>query len=106
MAYITSKNGSRQPMFLITTGILLLLSTIAVSLRQVFDTLWSKCLHRILTQSRLYCRLIFIRHVGLDDYFMLAALVVAIALGAMNGFHVSWGTGYAQLQTNLATELY
>lgn len=37
---------------------------------------------------------------------MLAALVVAIALGAMNGFHVSWGTGYAQLQTNLAIELY
>ena len=26
---------------------------------------------------------------------MLAALVVAIGLGIMNGFHVSWGTGYA-----------
>jgi hypothetical protein len=31
---------------------------------------------------------------GLDDYFMLAALVVAIGLAIMNGFHVSWGTGY------------
>ncbi|KAF2030696.1 hypothetical protein EK21DRAFT_111573 [Setomelanomma holmii] len=74
MTYITSKNGSRQPMFLVTTGILLLLSTIAVSLR-------------------LYCRIHYIRHVGLDDYFMLIALVVAIALGIMNGFHISWGTG-------------
>jgi hypothetical protein len=29
----------------------------------------------------------------MDDYFMLAALVVAIALAVMNGFHASWGTG-------------
>jgi hypothetical protein len=32
--------------------------------------------------------------VGLDDYLMLAALVVAIGMGIMNGFHVSWGTGH------------
>jgi hypothetical protein len=34
---------------------------------------------------------------GLDDYFMLAALVVAVGLAIMNGFHVSWGTGYVLL---------
>lgn len=33
MAYITTKNGSRQLMFLITTGTLLLFSTITVLLR-------------------------------------------------------------------------
>ena len=32
-------------------------------------------------------------HVGLDDYFMMVALLVAIGLGAQNFFHVSWGTG-------------
>jgi len=25
---------------------------------------------------------------------MLAALIVAISMGIMNGFHVSWGTGH------------
>ncbi|KAF1951627.1 hypothetical protein CC80DRAFT_480918 [Byssothecium circinans] len=74
MAYLSTENGSRQPMFLITTGVLLLLSTIAVSLR-------------------LFCRFFYINHVGLDDYFMLIALVVTIAMGIMNSFHVSWGTG-------------
>ncbi|KAF2713068.1 hypothetical protein K504DRAFT_334252, partial [Pleomassaria siparia CBS 279.74] len=68
MAYITSRNGSRQPMFLATMSIFLLLSTIAVSLR-------------------LWCRLNYIHHVGLDDHFMFAALVVAISMGIMNGFH-------------------
>jgi len=33
-------------------------------------------------------------NVGLDDYFTVAALVVAIGMGVMNGFHVSLGTGY------------
>lgn len=33
MAYLTAKDGSRQPMFLVTTGVLLTLSFIAVSLR-------------------------------------------------------------------------
>jgi hypothetical protein len=42
---------------------------------------------------RSYCRIVFIRHVGLDDYFMVAALVVAIGLVIMNVFHISWGTG-------------
>jgi len=34
-----------------------------------------------------------IRHVGLDDYFILTALAVVIAMSIMNVFHVSWGTG-------------
>jgi len=34
-----------------------------------------------------------VRNVGLDDYFMLAALVVALALVVMNSIHVGWGTG-------------
>ncbi|KAI4656606.1 uncharacterized protein J4E78_006495 [Alternaria triticimaculans] len=61
-------------MMLITTGVLLFFSLIAVSLR-------------------LYCRAILVRCVGLDDYFMLVALIVAIGLGIMNGFQVSYGTG-------------
>ncbi|OAL02418.1 hypothetical protein IQ06DRAFT_291821 [Phaeosphaeriaceae sp. SRC1lsM3a] len=61
-------------MFLIVTSLLLLLSTIAVSLR-------------------LYCRIFRIRNVGLDDWFMVAALCVTIAMGIMNAFHISWGTG-------------
>ncbi|KAH7065798.1 hypothetical protein BKA63DRAFT_608342 [Paraphoma chrysanthemicola] len=74
MEYITSKNRSRQPMFLGITGTLILLSTIAVSLR-------------------LYCRIRYIGLVGVDDHFMLIALLIAIALVIMNGIHVSWGTG-------------
>ena len=33
-------------------------------------------------------------NVGLDDYFTVAALSVAIGMGMMNNFHVSLGTGY------------
>ena len=33
-------------------------------------------------------------NVGLDDYFTVAALAVAIGMGVMNDFHVSLGTGY------------
>ncbi|KAH7386866.1 hypothetical protein DE146DRAFT_184936 [Phaeosphaeria sp. MPI-PUGE-AT-0046c] len=71
---LSTENGSRQPMFLIITGLLLLSSTIAVGLR-------------------LYCRIFRIRNVGLDDWFMVAALFVTIAMGIMNAFHISWGTG-------------
>lgn len=74
MAYITAENGSRQPIFLIVTGTLLLLSTIAVSLR-------------------LFCRIAYVHYVGLDDYFMVAAWAVTIGMGIMNAFHISWGTG-------------
>ncbi|KAL5385527.1 hypothetical protein DPSP01_004640 [Paraphaeosphaeria sporulosa] len=61
-------------MVLILTGILLLLSTIAVALR-------------------FWCRYVHTRYVGLDDWSMLCALVVAIGMGIQNGFHISWGTG-------------
>lgn len=43
--------------------------------------------------DRLYCRAFTVRHVGLDDYFMLAALAVVVAMSVMNIFHISWGTG-------------
>lgn len=35
-----------------------------------------------------------IRNVGLDDYFMVAALFVTVGMAVMNAFHISWGTGY------------
>ncbi|KAH6844333.1 hypothetical protein B0T12DRAFT_488035 [Alternaria alternata] len=70
----SADHESRQPMFLITTGILILLSTVVVALR-------------------LYCRFYRVRNVGLDDYFMVAALFVTIGMAIMNGYHISWGTG-------------
>ncbi|CAI9634979.1 unnamed protein product [Alternaria burnsii] len=70
----SADHDSRQPMFLITTGILILLSTVVVALR-------------------LYCRFYRVRNVGLDDYFMVAALFVTIGMAIMNGYHISWGTG-------------
>ncbi|OAG20970.1 hypothetical protein CC77DRAFT_903929, partial [Alternaria alternata] len=42
---------------------------------------------------RLYCRFYRVRNVGLDDYFMVAALFVTIGMAIMNGYHISWGTG-------------
>ncbi|KAE9992261.1 hypothetical protein EG327_009639 [Venturia inaequalis] len=74
MGYITTDNGSLQVLFLINTGSLLSLSTIIVL-------------------SRLHCRFSYLQNVGLDDYLTIAALAIAIALGVMNGFHVSLGTG-------------
>lgn len=61
-------------MFLTVTGINILLSTIAVSLR-------------------LFCRIAYVNYVGMDDYFIVAAWVVTTGMGIMNIFHVSWGTG-------------
>ncbi|KAL5394522.1 hypothetical protein PMIN06_008037 [Paraphaeosphaeria minitans] len=72
--FISASNHSRQPMFLAITGVLLLLSTIAVALR-------------------FWCRYVHTRYVGLDDWSMLCALVVAIGMGIQNGIHISWGTG-------------
>ncbi|KAL2863122.1 uncharacterized protein BJX67DRAFT_267381 [Aspergillus lucknowensis] len=74
MAYITTGNGSLQPMFLIVMSILLFLSLVTVSLR-------------------LYCRLFRVHKVGIDDYLIVAALAVTIGMGVMNGFHVAMGTG-------------
>ncbi|OAG04054.1 uncharacterized protein CC84DRAFT_1050559, partial [Paraphaeosphaeria sporulosa] len=42
---------------------------------------------------RFWCRYVHTRYVGLDDWSMLCALVVAIGMGIQNGFHISWGTG-------------
>ncbi|KAH8724369.1 hypothetical protein GQ44DRAFT_683776 [Phaeosphaeriaceae sp. PMI808] len=61
-------------MFLITTGILLAFSTIAVSLR-------------------LYCRIAYVHYAGIDDYCMVIALLVSIGMGVMNVFHIGLGTG-------------
>ncbi|KAF1980067.1 hypothetical protein BU23DRAFT_585902 [Bimuria novae-zelandiae CBS 107.79] len=72
--FISAENHSRQPMFLIITGILLLLFMVAVALR-------------------FWCRFVHTRYVGPDDWFMLGALIIAIGMGIQNGFHVSWGTG-------------
>lgn len=78
MSYIAASNGSRQPMFLAVMGLLLLLSCVSVGLR-------------------IYCRVFRVRKLGIDDSLIVAALMVTIVLGVMNGFHVSYGTGYVNL---------
>lgn len=94
MSYITNENGSRQVMFLVVMSLLIFLSIITVALRfvapQSEEYFW-QCIDE--GESRFYCRIFHIRHVGLDDYFMLVALAFVIAMGVMNGFHVSYGTG-------------
>ncbi|KAF2437920.1 hypothetical protein P171DRAFT_319636, partial [Karstenula rhodostoma CBS 690.94] len=42
---------------------------------------------------RFWCRYVHTRYVGLDDWSMLCALVVAIGVGIQNVVHISWGTG-------------
>lgn len=74
MAYISAENGSLQPTFLAVMAVLLFLSTMSVAMR-------------------LYCRLFLVHQHGLDDYLILAGLFVTIAMGIMNGFHISLGTG-------------
>ncbi|KAM0716634.1 hypothetical protein Q7P37_008079 [Cladosporium fusiforme] len=69
-----SGNGSKQPTFLAVTALLLLTSICVVC-------------------ARLYCRIKHAKALGLDDGFVVAAMVVAIALGVMNGFHISYGAG-------------
>lgn len=72
--YITWDGGSRQLSVLITVAVLLFFSLIAVLLR-------------------LYCRAVLVQQVGLDDYFMLGALIVTVELNIQNWFHISYGTG-------------
>lgn len=48
---------------------------------------------KLIIIHRLYCRIAYVKYVGVDDYFIIAALTVAIAVGIMNGFQVSYGTG-------------
>lgn len=42
---------------------------------------------------RLFCRIHYVRCVGVDDYSIAAALCVTIALAVMNIFHIRYGTG-------------
>ncbi|KAF2147298.1 uncharacterized protein K452DRAFT_314489 [Aplosporella prunicola CBS 121167] len=74
MQAITADNGSRQPMFLAVLGVLLLLSITTVV-------------------ARLYCRIVYVQYVGVDDYFILVAMIVVIAMSIANVIHISWGTG-------------
>lgn len=74
MAYITAANGSLQPAFLAIMIVLLSLSCTSVILR-------------------LYCRIALVHKVGPDEYFIVTALFVTIAMSVMNGFHISFGTG-------------
>ena len=50
---------------------------------------------RILTNGvhRFYCRIVFTKKVGLDDYFIALALLVVTILAIFNGFQISWGVG-------------
>lgn len=74
MSYIATGNGSRQVMFLTVASVLLLLSCISVALR-------------------LYCRAFHVGKIGADDSLITAALAVTVAMGVMNRFNVSFGTG-------------
>jgi hypothetical protein len=80
MAYITAANGSLQPAFLAVMIVLLSSSCISVILR-------------------LYCRIALVHKVGPDDYFIVTGLFVTIAMGVMNGFHISFGTGLVLLSS-------
>lgn len=44
----------------------------------------------------MYCRLVLVHNIGLDDHFMMAALLIAIGMGVMNCFHIAMGTGYVR----------
>ncbi|KAK8206031.1 hypothetical protein IWZ01DRAFT_63863 [Phyllosticta capitalensis] len=74
MQYITASDGSRQPIFLAVLGNLFILNVIFISLR-------------------LYCRIQHIGEAGKDDYFILAAFIVAIGMSVQSIVHVTYGTG-------------
>jgi hypothetical protein len=79
-------------MFLAVTCSLLFLSTCVVSARFVqllLQCLWSHSL----TVFRFLCRIRYTKNLGFDDYSIAVALAVAITLGVMNGFHISYGAG-------------
>jgi hypothetical protein len=86
---ITTANGSRQVTFLVVMSIFLLGSYITVSLRFVA----LKSIIATLIDDRIYCRHFYLRNVGRDDYFMMAALAAVTGMGIMNGYHVALGTG-------------
>ena len=80
-------------MFLAVTCTLLLLSTGVVSARFAVLLLLIHPRAFSLTVSRFFCRIRYTKNLGFDDYSIGVALVVAIALGVMNGFHISYGAG-------------
>jgi hypothetical protein len=43
--------------------------------------------------GRFYCRIVFTKKLGLDDYFIALALVVVTILAIFNVFQISWGAG-------------
>ncbi|KAF8847909.1 hypothetical protein BDZ45DRAFT_754399 [Acephala macrosclerotiorum] len=73
-SYITTENGSRQVMFLVVMSIFVFASYVTVTFR-------------------VYCRYFYLKTVGLDDYFMVGALVAVTGMSIMNGYHVALGTG-------------
>lgn len=87
-----SENGSKQPLFLAVTCSLLVLSTCVVSARFAQITLQHSQTSS-LTVSRFLCRIRYTKNLGFDDYSIAVALAVAITLGIMNGFHISYGAG-------------
>ena len=87
-----SENVSKQPMFLAVTCSLLLLSTGVVSARFA-ELLLQHAQTSILTVSRFLCRIRYTKNLGFDDYSIAVALAVAMILGVMNGFHISYGAG-------------
>lgn len=91
MQEITASNGSRQPMFLAILGFLLFLSTVTVLLRYASPTHNEDC--EWLTVGRLYCRTVHIQYVGIDDYFIVTALIVVFGMSVANIIHISYGTG-------------
>lgn len=89
---VRSGNGSKQPTFLAVTATLLLLSVCVVCARYAL-TLLPLPARNTDSNGRLYARIKHAKSVGLDDGFVAAAVVFAIALGIMNGFHISYGAG-------------
>lgn len=83
---ITAAHGSAQPTFIIVMSLLLFLSLVTVSLR-------------------LYCRLVRVHKVGIDDILIVVALAMTIALAVMNGFHVAQGTGYVRRPLSYPVEI-
>lgn len=79
-------------MFLAVTGSLLLLSSCVVSARFVQLSL-QPLRTSVLTVFRFLCRIRYTKNLGFDDYSIAVALAVAMILGVMNGFHISYGAG-------------
>lgn len=46
-----------------------------------------------MTLTRFYCRIVYVKYVGTDDYFIVAAFLVVLGMSVANVIHVSYGTG-------------